>query len=373
VLKFVLVKMNDELLNAKSSTIDPELDVFEAETAKSNGEATSVFAEELEDQEILEGLDESAANGGEIPGDTANVFGEEVEGQEQLEEVDLSKVHDDGIPDETTDVLSEEAEGHKLLHGAVDVPKAHDIEILEEDEDSSSMNNASDDGSAAVSDPDYRCPICLDLQHQPMSLEPCGHTFCDPCLRRLADQGHSNKCPVCRSPIQGCTSDVDLWTSVQESNPNRTAARARTENSTDVYSLPLPPVQEPVAIRVWDWAVSNPYLLITLVTFLGVMFQMVIVWITFRRFHIGGGPAASRSYYDEDFARYGMTSSVVTHSFLSSLLTVQPRIRLIARGLRRPLMVRLVLLDNDGGSNNLTLNNDLAEQEPPLSSEHNEL
>ena len=53
---------------------------------------------------------------------------------------------------------------------------------------------------------DVICPVCLDLLHEPFQVEPCGHIFCEPCLRRLGQKNPMNcSCPLCRwlfhSPI----------------------------------------------------------------------------------------------------------------------------------------------------------------------------
>ena len=64
------------------------------------------------------------------------------------------------------------------------------------------------------------CPVCLDLLHEPfqvpdidrdqaetrqqsvvacLQVEPCGHIFCEPCLRRLGQKNPmSCSCPLCR-------------------------------------------------------------------------------------------------------------------------------------------------------------------------------
>ena len=46
---------------------------------------------------------------------------------------------------------------------------------------------------------DVICPVCLDLLHEPFQVEPCGHIFCEPCLRRLGQKNPMNcSCPLCR-------------------------------------------------------------------------------------------------------------------------------------------------------------------------------
>ena len=81
----------------------------------------------------------------------------------------------------------------------------------------------------------HQCPVCLETLYRPHSTEPCGHIFCETCLRRLSqaavensrqimerattaccmpsflyfnlkslDQALTIKCPICRTIIQGC-------------------------------------------------------------------------------------------------------------------------------------------------------------------------
>ena len=50
---------------------------------------------------------------------------------------------------------------------------------------------------------DVICPVCLDLLHEPFQVEPCGHIFCEPCLRRLGQKNPMNcSCPLCRCGFQ---------------------------------------------------------------------------------------------------------------------------------------------------------------------------
>lgn len=55
----------------------------------------------------------------------------------------------------------------------------------------------------------YCCPVCLDVFYNAYNVRPCGHTFCEPCLRRLAkysqDARKPTSCPVCRNLIDTCT------------------------------------------------------------------------------------------------------------------------------------------------------------------------
>ncbi|XP_068190458.1 E3 ubiquitin-protein ligase RNF180 isoform X2 [Antennarius striatus] len=67
------------------------------------------------------------------------------------------------------------------------------------------------------------CAICLDIYFSPHSCHPCGHVFCEPCLRTLAKNRHTNTpCPLCRALI----SDTSLHKEL-----NRT-----TKDFSNVYS-----------------------------------------------------------------------------------------------------------------------------------------
>ena len=102
------------------------------------------------------------------------------------------------------------------------------------------------------------CPICLDLLHRPHSLQPCQHLFCDPCLRRLAENSlllpseyNGNclqKCPVCRSPIEDCHLDQELHDSIEDQHQDLYIQRQQVEMNSGIFNLPLPlpPVLPPV-------------------------------------------------------------------------------------------------------------------------------
>uniref|UniRef100_A0A4W5QMK7 RING-type domain-containing protein n=1 Tax=Hucho hucho TaxID=62062 RepID=A0A4W5QMK7_9TELE len=48
----------------------------------------------------------------------------------------------------------------------------------------------------------YTCAVCLDVYFSPYSCHPCGHIFCEPCLRTLAKNRPANTpCPLCRTLI----------------------------------------------------------------------------------------------------------------------------------------------------------------------------
>ena len=56
------------------------------------------------------------------------------------------------------------------------------------------------------------CVICMDIKYLPVRLSPCGHTFCDPCIRNLAAKSTNIilHCPLCRCEIEDCEHDIYL-------------------------------------------------------------------------------------------------------------------------------------------------------------------
>mmetsp|Transcript_39961 Transcript_39961/g.79043 ORF Transcript_39961/g.79043 Transcript_39961/m.79043 type:complete len:382 (-) Transcript_39961:182-1327(-) len=49
-------------------------------------------------------------------------------------------------------------------------------------------------------EPDFGCPLCLDLLHDPV-ITPCGHRFCRTCILRACGSRRSS-CPLCRGELQ---------------------------------------------------------------------------------------------------------------------------------------------------------------------------
>ena len=70
-------------------------------------------------------------------------------------------------------------------------------------EDDGAQDDRAEDDGAQDAMVELLCPICWELLHRPHSLQPCEHSFCEPCLRRLARVGIQT-CPLCRSLITDC-------------------------------------------------------------------------------------------------------------------------------------------------------------------------
>lgn len=85
------------------------------------------------------------------------------------------------------------------------------------------------------------CPVCLDVLYVPTLCHPCGHHFCDPCLRRLAKNNPNNTlCPLCRQLIQQCTPHKELSQQVMQYFQKQHVFRKKIEQKSDMQEFPLP-------------------------------------------------------------------------------------------------------------------------------------
>jgi len=85
------------------------------------------------------------------------------------------------------------------------------------------------------------CPVCLDLLHEPYQVEPCGHIFCEPCLRRLGQKDPMNcPCPMCRTRIGFCKHLAATSREIREDHEGLYLRRKKFENGTPVFRYPLP-------------------------------------------------------------------------------------------------------------------------------------
>lgn len=88
---------------------------------------------------------------------------------------------------------------------------------------------------------DVICPVCLDLLHEPFQTDPCGHIFCEPCLRRLGHKNPMNtRCPLCRTRIGFCKHLAATSREIREEYEALYLKRKKFEKSTPVFSYPLP-------------------------------------------------------------------------------------------------------------------------------------
>ncbi|XP_066954696.1 uncharacterized protein [Macrobrachium rosenbergii] len=89
--------------------------------------------------------------------------------------------------------------------------------------------------------PHLTCSVCLDLLYSPFVAQPCGHVFCEPCLRRLARPNPTKTCcPLCRQIIGQCMPSRDLAAEVREKFPNLYQERHEFEQTHNIQHIPLP-------------------------------------------------------------------------------------------------------------------------------------
>ena len=56
---------------------------------------------------------------------------------------------------------------------------------------------------------ELQCCVCLDIQVQPRTIDPCGHSFCASCLKDLKN------CPQCRKKIKSHVPAMQLDSLIQ--------------------------------------------------------------------------------------------------------------------------------------------------------------
>ncbi|XP_041660948.1 E3 ubiquitin-protein ligase rnf168 [Cheilinus undulatus] len=97
------------------------------------------------------------------------------------------------------------------------------------------MSPASERGRPLSLD-DCRCPVCLEIFIEPVTL-PCTHTFCKDCFLQAVDQA-SLLCPLCRRRIavwcrlnnrNNTLINQKLWTSIQKTFPQQCERRLRAQ------------------------------------------------------------------------------------------------------------------------------------------------
>ncbi|XP_040013001.1 E3 ubiquitin-protein ligase RNF180-like [Xiphias gladius] len=87
----------------------------------------------------------------------------------------------------------------------------------------------------------FTCAVCLDVYFSPYSCQPCGHVFCEPCLRRLAKNRPSNTpCPLCRTLISHTKFHKELNQTAKTFFPKVYYARKQNFQSAPCAKWPLP-------------------------------------------------------------------------------------------------------------------------------------
>ncbi|CAN9504793.1 unnamed protein product [Ophioblennius macclurei] len=114
-----------------------------------------------------------------------------------------------------------------------------------EQAESVSTSLASDGGGDEEEEEDGRdgltCAVCLDVYFSPYSCQPCGHVFCEPCLRTLAkNRPTSTPCPLCRTLISHTSFHKELNHTVKNFFPKVQSSRKQNFQSAPCARWPLP-------------------------------------------------------------------------------------------------------------------------------------
>uniref|UniRef100_A0A7N6ACU1 RING-type domain-containing protein n=1 Tax=Anabas testudineus TaxID=64144 RepID=A0A7N6ACU1_ANATE len=85
------------------------------------------------------------------------------------------------------------------------------------------------------------CAVCLDVYFSPYSCQPCGHVFCEPCLRTLARNRPTNTpCPLCRMLISHTNFHKELNQTAETFFPKVYCGRKQNFQSAPCAKWPLP-------------------------------------------------------------------------------------------------------------------------------------
>ncbi|XP_041754372.1 E3 ubiquitin-protein ligase RNF180 [Coregonus clupeaformis] len=91
----------------------------------------------------------------------------------------------------------------------------------------------------------YTCAVCLDVYFSPYSCHPCGHIFCEPCLRTLAKNRPANTpCPLCRTLISHTLFQKELNQTAKTFFPKVYHSRKHNFQKANCAKLPLPNCQK---------------------------------------------------------------------------------------------------------------------------------
>ncbi|XP_044030075.1 E3 ubiquitin-protein ligase RNF180 isoform X2 [Siniperca chuatsi] len=89
------------------------------------------------------------------------------------------------------------------------------------------------------------CAVCLDVYFSPYSCQPCGHVFCEPCLRTIAKNRPTNTpCPLCRTLISHSNFHKELNQTAKTFFPKVYYARKQNFQSALCAKWPLPSCQK---------------------------------------------------------------------------------------------------------------------------------
>ena len=83
--------------------------------------------------------------------------------------------------------------------------------------------------TSSMDDSPFLCPTCLDVFVDPVTVAPCGHSFCCHCLCKWLDgtatTAPSTRCPLCGQPIVHATLSYSLRAAVEAAHAHDVSER----------------------------------------------------------------------------------------------------------------------------------------------------
>ena len=103
------------------------------------------------------------------------------------------------------------------------------------------FKNHNSESFSSQSNGEKDCAVCIDLLYNPIKITPCGHIFCESCVKRLrqTETQRDVPCPLCRQTIESCVHDTELQVKLQLKYPDEMKQRKINAEESPI-SLPLP-------------------------------------------------------------------------------------------------------------------------------------
>ncbi|XP_023281355.1 E3 ubiquitin-protein ligase RNF180-like [Seriola lalandi dorsalis] len=126
----------------------------------------------------------------------------------------------------------------RWLHSQLEQEQAESVTLLDsEEEDREGLT----------------CAVCLDVYFSPYSCKPCGHVFCEPCLRTLAKNRPTNTpCPLCRTLISHTDPHQELNQTAKAFFPKIYYTRKQNFQNAPCAKWPLPSCRKHFS-TVWGY------------------------------------------------------------------------------------------------------------------------
>ena len=103
------------------------------------------------------------------------------------------------------------------------------------------FKNHNSESFSSQSNGEKDCAVCIDLLYNPIKITPCGHIFCESCVKRLrqTETQRDVPCPLCRQTIESCVHDTELQVKLQLKYPDEMKQRKINSEESPISS-PLP-------------------------------------------------------------------------------------------------------------------------------------